>query len=80
MTGKEFKAALQAKGWTITETARGMHCTDPYGGEFVYNHLQAVRYGTWHDVAKCMELPLPDGQQAILPVFKNRTNKQRIKS
>ena len=59
MTGNEFAAALQAKGWTITKNARGMHCTDPQGAEFVYNGLQAVRYGTWHDVAKCMDVPLP---------------------
>lgn len=60
MTGIEFAAALQAKGWTIKETALGMHCTDSQGAEFVYNGLQAVRYGTWHDVTKCMDVPLPD--------------------
>lgn len=59
MTGNEFKTALQANGWSITETNSGMHCTSPAGGVFVYNGLQAVRYGTWHDVAKCAEVPLP---------------------
>jgi hypothetical protein len=59
-TGNEFKTALEANGWDITETNSGMHCASPSGGVFVYNGLQAVRYGTWHDVGKCAEVPLPN--------------------
>ena len=60
MTGTEFTDALLANGWNITETATGMRCTDPNGKEFVYNGLHAVRYGTWYDVAKCIDVPLPN--------------------
>lgn len=59
MTGNEFIEFLKSKGWRVAETATGFLCTDPSGQEFIYNGLAAVRYGTWHDVARCLDLPIP---------------------
>jgi hypothetical protein len=58
-TGTEFLNSLKAKGWTVTEQAQNWKCVSPDGKTFLYRAVQAVKFGTWFDVEKANDVPLP---------------------
>lgn len=66
MSLEQLKQALIDKGWSVVETSRGADFTDPNGNIFIYSGVQAVKYGTWHDVARCMDVSIPWAQETII--------------
>jgi hypothetical protein len=66
MNFEQLKQALIGKGWSVVETSRGADFTDPDGKIFIYSGMQAVRYGSWHDVTRCMDVPIPCAKETII--------------
>jgi hypothetical protein len=57
--GTQFFAQLKSHGWAVTEQRYNWKCVSPSGKVFLYKALQAVKFGTWHDVDAVNDVDLP---------------------
>jgi hypothetical protein len=65
-TGKDYLEQLRKAGWTVTEKPLHWLCVSPEGKAYLYTALDAVRYGTWHDVAAAKDVPLHQSPDTIV--------------